>query len=121
MPRIGPLFHFLKPQTDPDPPRTEKVVAAFKALGQGGKAIVDSALLTPGTLPLILRISPARPVGDVRSVVFLTEVDVSAHAIERHKGKGESRPPLPVRDRRSGTESPRPLDRGWTAYGLRLR
>ena len=48
MPRIGPLFHSLKPQPDPDPARTEKVVAALKALGQGGKAIADSPLLTPG-------------------------------------------------------------------------
>ena len=48
VPRIGPLFRSLKPQTDPDPGRTEKVVAALKALGQGGKAIADSTLLTPG-------------------------------------------------------------------------
>ena len=49
VPRIGPLFHSLKPQTDPDPARTEKVVAALKALGQGGKAVADSPVLTPGT------------------------------------------------------------------------
>ena len=35
VPRIGPLFHSLKPQTDPDPARTEKVVAALKALARG--------------------------------------------------------------------------------------
>ena len=48
VPRIGPLFHSLKPQTDPDPARTEKVKAALNALGQGGKAIADSPVLTAG-------------------------------------------------------------------------
>ena len=53
VPRIGPLFHSLKPQTDPDPARTEKVKAALNALGQGGKAIADSPVLTPAHAPIL--------------------------------------------------------------------
>jgi hypothetical protein len=86
VPRIGLLFHSLKTQPDPDPARTEKVVAALKALGQGGKAVVDSTLLTPGARADFATF-PGTVLGDVRSVVFLTERDMSAHAIERHKGK----------------------------------
>ncbi len=52
VPRIGPLFHSLKQQTDPNPARTEKVVAALKALGQGGKAVADSPVLTPVHAPI---------------------------------------------------------------------
>ena len=47
-PRIGPLFHALKPQLDPDPARTEKVLAAMKAFASRGKAVEDSPLLTAG-------------------------------------------------------------------------
>jgi CubicO group peptidase (beta-lactamase class C family) len=85
-PRIGPLFRFLKPQPDPDPARTEKVVAVLKAFGKGGNVIVASPLLTPGARTDFSNL-PSTAVGDVRSVVFLTERDVSVHAIERHKGK----------------------------------
>jgi CubicO group peptidase (beta-lactamase class C family) len=86
VPRIGPLFHVLEPQTDPDPAITEKVVAALKAVDKGGKAIADSPMLTPGARADFANF-PGSVVGGVRSVVFLTERDVSAHAIERHKGK----------------------------------
>jgi CubicO group peptidase (beta-lactamase class C family) len=85
VPRIGPLFHMLKPETDPDPSRTEKVVAALKALGRGGKAIADSPVLTPGAREDFGR-GGTRDLADMKSVVFLAEQDVSGRMIERHKG-----------------------------------
>jgi CubicO group peptidase (beta-lactamase class C family) len=85
-PRIGPLFHSLKPQTDPDPARTEKVVATLKALAQGGEAIADSPVLTPGAR-VDFGAGPHPDVAGLRSLVFLKEQDVSGRKIERHKGK----------------------------------
>ena len=86
VPRIGPLFHTLKPRTDPDPARTEKVVAALKALAEGGKAIADSPLLTPGAREDFGN-GPAPGLAGLKSVVFLAEQDTSAREIERHKGR----------------------------------
>jgi hypothetical protein len=86
VPRIGPMFHSLKPQTDPDPSRTEKVVAVLKALGQGGKAIADSPLLTPGARDDFARGGTTQDLADMKSVVFLAEQDMSGRMIERHKG-----------------------------------
>src|SRR5262249_34192243 len=86
VPRIGPLFHSLKPQPDPDPARTAKVVAALKALAQGGKALAESPLLTSGARE-DFKDGPATDVAGVKSIVFLAERDVSAREIERHKGK----------------------------------
>ena len=85
LPRIGPLFHALSPQTDPDKPRTEKAVAAMRAFAQGGKAVADSPLLTPGARADLSNGPPA-PAEGFKSLVFLAEQDVSTRAIERHKG-----------------------------------
>jgi hypothetical protein len=86
VPRIGPLFHSLKSQSDPDPARTEKVVAALRALGQGGKAIADSPLLTGGAKADFGNGGTSRDLAKLRSVSFLAEQDVSGRKIERHKG-----------------------------------
>ena len=86
-PRIGPLFHSLKPQTDPDPARTEKVVAAMRALGQGGKAVADSSCSPPAHAPTLATGGPAPDLAGLRSVVFLAEQDVAGRKIERHKGE----------------------------------
>jgi CubicO group peptidase (beta-lactamase class C family) len=85
IPRIGPLFHSLKPRTDPDPARTEKVVAALRLLAEGGKALADSPLLTSGARADFGNGTPPG-LADLRSVVFLAEEDVSSRRIERHKG-----------------------------------
>jgi hypothetical protein len=85
MPRIGPLFRSLKPQADPDPARTARIVAALKALGQGGRALADSTLLTSGARA-DLGNGPVADLADLRSVTFLTDQDVSSRQIERHKG-----------------------------------
>jgi CubicO group peptidase (beta-lactamase class C family) len=86
VPRIGPLFHSLKPQTDPDPARTEKVLAALRVLARGGKVLTESALLTSGARE-DLGNGPAENLAGLKSLVFLAERDVSAREIERHKGK----------------------------------
>jgi len=86
VPRIGPLIHSLKPQTDPDPTRTEKVITALKAIGQGGKAIADSPLLTPGARTDFGSGGTARDVADIQSIIFLAEEDVAGRKIDRHKG-----------------------------------
>jgi hypothetical protein len=85
VPRIGPLFHSLKPQSDPDPSRTEKVVAVLKALGQGGQAITDSPALTPGARADFGTGGTSRDLADIQSVIFLAEQDVAVRKIERHK------------------------------------
>jgi CubicO group peptidase (beta-lactamase class C family) len=86
IPRIGPLFHSLEARTDPDPARTEKVVAALRILAEGGKALSDSPLLTPGVRVDIGGGVAREELAGLRSVVFLREQDVSARGIERHKG-----------------------------------
>jgi CubicO group peptidase (beta-lactamase class C family) len=86
VPRIGPLFHSLKPSTDPDPTRTEKVVAALKAIGQGGKAIADSPLLTPGARVDFGTGHTVQDLADMLSIIFLAEQNVAGRMIVRHKG-----------------------------------
>jgi CubicO group peptidase (beta-lactamase class C family) len=87
VPRIGPLFRSLKPRTDPDPARTERVVTALKALGQGGKALADSRVLSPGARDEFGKGGPVRDLAGLRSINFLAEQDASGREIERHKGK----------------------------------
>jgi hypothetical protein len=86
-PRIGPLFHSLRSQADPDPARTEKVKVALKALGQGGKALADSPAVTRGAREDFRRGDPARDLLGLKSITFLAENDVSARHIERHEDK----------------------------------
>jgi hypothetical protein len=86
VPRIGPLFHSLKPQADPDPARTEKVVAALRAFAQGGKVLADSPWITSGAREDFGN-GAAMDLAGLKSIIFLAERDVSAREIERHKGK----------------------------------
>jgi hypothetical protein len=84
VPRIGPLFHSLKPRTDPDPARTEKVNAVLKAFAEGGKPLAESPYLTVGARAELK--GPVRDLAGLRSLVFLLDEDVSSRRIERHKG-----------------------------------
>jgi hypothetical protein len=86
VPRIGPLFRSLKPQSDPDPARTEKIAIALRALGTGGTALDGTSLLTSGART-DHRPGIAPTLAGLKSLIFLTEQDMSAHPIERHKGK----------------------------------
>jgi hypothetical protein len=83
-PRIGPLFHTLKLQSDPDPARTEKVLAAMKAFAVRGKAVADSPLLTAGAREE-LSSGPPLPWDVTKPALFLAEQDVSSRSIVRHK------------------------------------
>ncbi len=85
VPRIGPLFHSLKPQTDPDPARTETVFKALKALQAGGKDVADSPLLTPGARKDFGSAGTRDDLRGMKALVFLAERDVSDQAIERHE------------------------------------
>ncbi len=85
VPRIGPLFHCLEPQADPYPARTETVVAALKALGEGGDALTNSPSLTPGARADFGN-GRAADLSGLKSVIFVAEREVSSRKIERHKG-----------------------------------
>jgi hypothetical protein len=85
-PRIGPLLHVLKPQLDPDLPRTERVKSCLEALGQGGRAVADSQCLTVGARKDFGRGGPARELAGMTSLAYLLEEDVSSRRIERHGG-----------------------------------
>jgi hypothetical protein len=76
----------VKPQPDPDPSRTEKVVTALRALGKGGKAIADSPVLTPGARADFAQGGTMQELAGMRSLVFLMERDAAGLKIERHKG-----------------------------------
>ena len=47
IPRIGPLFHSLKAQPDPNLVRTQQIEAALKAMFQGGKAVEETPVFRP--------------------------------------------------------------------------
>ena len=84
-PRIGALFSSLKPATDPDPARTEKIVAAMRALERGGKAFAESRSFTSGARE-DFGDGPTTALAGLRSLRFVAEQDVAARKIERHKG-----------------------------------
>ncbi len=84
-PRIGALFSSLKPAADPDPARTEKIVAAMRAHERGGKAFAESLSFTSGARE-DLGDGPNTALAGLRSLRFVAEEDVAARKIERHKG-----------------------------------
>jgi hypothetical protein len=73
----------LTPQADPDPARTERILAALKVLAVGGPA-ATSPEITPEALTELGR-GPKPDLAAIRSAVYLAEEDVSARGIERHK------------------------------------
>jgi hypothetical protein len=85
VPRIGPLFHSLTPQPDPDPMRTQRIEAALKAMEMGGKAVVDVPDIASGAKKNFA--SHTADFGGLRSLTFLAEQDVADRGIERHDGK----------------------------------
>lgn len=84
IPRIGPLLYALGPQTDPDPPLTQKVETVLHALGQDAQVRLGTLNITSGmrmhftTIPELVRI---------QSLSFLTAQDVSDRQTERYGGK----------------------------------
>jgi hypothetical protein len=84
-PRIGPLFHTLTPQPDPDPARTRKIGEALKAIELGGKAVLEAPGIAPGAKKDFA--SHTTDFGGVKSLVFLAAYQVADQNIERHEGK----------------------------------
>ncbi|MCY7386731.1 MAG: hypothetical protein LH481_01495 [Burkholderiales bacterium] len=84
--RLGPLMHNLKPQTDPNPARTEMLKQALFACGQGGTAVANSADFAASTKTAFGNRALPECVG-VNAVAFLHEQDVSDRAVERHASK----------------------------------
>jgi hypothetical protein len=87
VPRIGPLFHSLTAQTDPDPSRTNKVLVALRALYEGGKAIAECEALTPGARTDFAGPGHSPILAGLQSLRFLADKDASAKKIERHHGE----------------------------------
>ena len=87
VPRIGPLFHSLKPQTDPDPARTEKVVAALKALARGREGDRRFALAHARSARGFRRRPRAGPWPVCNPSSSSRSRTSSARGIERHKGR----------------------------------
>lgn len=85
VPRIGPLIHSLKRQTDPDPSTTQNIEKALQCLAQGQAATVSN-LITPGALTDFGG-GPVIDLAGIQSLAFLAEQDVSDRQIERHGGK----------------------------------
>ncbi|MHC5537952.1 serine hydrolase domain-containing protein [Singulisphaera rosea] len=86
VPRIGPLFTSLEPRTDPDPRRTETIVATLGAIQQGGKFVADTPALTPGARDVFGKGSEPEMAG-LQSLRYLAEQDVSGRKIQRHKSE----------------------------------
>ncbi|QJW89450.1 serine hydrolase [Spirosoma taeanense] len=83
IPRIGPLFHTIKPKPDPNPPRTRQIETALKAMSEGGKALEETAGVTAGA-----RRDFSRGSGELagfKSMTFVGVEDVSGRGIERHE------------------------------------
>jgi D-alanyl-D-alanine carboxypeptidase len=84
--RIGPLARTLAPQTDPDPTLTRRITEVLKALGQGGKAVEDVALLAPQARKDFSFGREYALVG-MRDISYIAARDIAAQGIERHGAK----------------------------------
>lgn len=85
VPRIGPLIHTLKPQTDSDPTLTQRVLTALQSFAQGGKAVEGVSGITPGARRDFASGTPE--VAGIRSLTFIATEEISERGIERHEGK----------------------------------
>lgn len=86
--RIGPLMQGSKPQADRLPARTAAVKTVLDALGRGGSAIADSALVTAG-VKSDFGSQKVKELNGIASLKLLHEQDVSGLPFERHGGKVE--------------------------------
>ncbi|RYF52964.1 MAG: DUF3471 domain-containing protein [Cytophagaceae bacterium] len=84
-PRIGPLFHKIKPTTNPDPARTRQIESTLRALAQGGKAVTDAPGIAPGARKDFAQ--GAGVLSDMKSLRFISAEAVKGRGIERHEGQ----------------------------------
>jgi hypothetical protein len=85
IPRIGPLFDSLKPQSDPDPRRSQQIEDALMAVEQGGKAVEENASIAPMAKKDLG--SGSTDFAGTRSLAFVAAEDVTGRGIERHGAK----------------------------------
>jgi hypothetical protein len=83
IPRVGPLFASIKPESDPDPLFTKSVDAALRAFAHGGDAVRSLQHLSSGARA-DLSGSPARQFTGVLGVTYLSSQNVTGRRIERH-------------------------------------
>ena len=81
--RIGPLFHSLEHQTDPDP-QGRRRSSPCQDPRPGWQVHRRFGRLTPGARTDFA--IGSRDLADIESVTFLAEQDVAGRKIERHKG-----------------------------------
>ena len=82
IPRIGPLFAAVEPTPDPNPPLTEAVESAVRALAKDRETLNGVRQLTPGARAELS--APVREFADLRRVTYLSAQDVTGRRIERH-------------------------------------
>lgn len=85
IPRIGPLFHTLKPAPDPDLSRTHAIETALQAMAKGGKAIEEAPGVTAGVRKDFA--GGANELSASKSIKFVYAEDVTGRGIERHGSK----------------------------------
>jgi CubicO group peptidase (beta-lactamase class C family) len=85
IPRIGPLFNSLTPQSDPDPKRTQRMQAALKAMEQGGKTVEKETSIAPGGKRDFA--SGTTDFAGLQSLSYIAPQDVAGRGIERHGEK----------------------------------
>ncbi|WP_157815873.1 serine hydrolase [Spirosoma pollinicola] len=85
IPRIGPLLNMLKPNKDSNEARTHQIETALKATIQGGKSVADVPGMSPGARRDFA--SGVPELAGFKSIVFISDADVTGRGIERHDGK----------------------------------
>jgi hypothetical protein len=85
IPRVGPLFDSLKPQSDPDQGRSRRIEDALMAMEQGGKAVEKNANIAPSAKKEFG--SGSTDFVGFRSLAFVAQEDVAGRGIERHGAK----------------------------------
>jgi CubicO group peptidase (beta-lactamase class C family) len=83
VPRIGPLADADETNTDPDPSRTPKIMAALQAMVKGGKTLEDASSLTLGA-KRDFAAGMGKP-ETLKSLAFIHSENVAGRGIKRHE------------------------------------
>ena len=84
VPRIGPLVDTSKIDTDPDPARTPKILAALEALVKGGKILEEATGITTGAKRDFA--GGMHEPETLKSLTFIHSENVAGRGIQRHEG-----------------------------------
>jgi len=85
--RVGPLFKTLTGQADPDPALTTRILAALKALAEGGPALAQATDLTEGARKDFGAAGPWQALNGARSLSYMGLETVRGRGLERHGGQ----------------------------------